>query len=74
MDADDSGNTVYKSTSTNNPYNDGQWHHVAVSVTRNGNLTFYRDGVADGSSNVSARNASLDNNYVFVVGSTSDTH
>ena len=27
--------------------NDGQWHHVAVTITLNSNVSFYVDGVAD---------------------------
>ncbi len=33
---------------------DNSWHHFAVVLDRNGNLTFYVDGVASGSTDISA--------------------
>jgi RHS repeat-associated protein len=32
----------------NSTVNDGTWHHIAVTVSSGGGVSFYRDGVADG--------------------------
>ena len=33
---------------SNTAVNDGAWHHVVVTVSSSGGVSFYRDGVADG--------------------------
>ena len=37
---------TYRYESANNLINDGNWHHVSVSVTRTGNIVTYVDGAA----------------------------
>lgn len=56
------------SGSSNTVFNDGNWHHVAVSVNRSGNATFYLDGVADGFFPVSMRTGSINNTQPLEIG------
>lgn len=41
-------------TSDTGGYNDGDWHHVAVTFDRNANATVYVDGSADGTYDISS--------------------
>ncbi len=49
---------------------DGNWHHVAVTVTRNSStgVIFYKDGVGSAGFNLTGRQGSLDNTGPLVIG------
>lgn len=66
----DDGTVATGNSNTDVPLN--EWHHVGVTVDRDGNATFYLDGVADGSFSVAANTASLANGIDFRVGATED--
>jgi hypothetical protein len=54
--------------SSNSVINDGKWHHVVVVADRSANATFYIDGKADGSFDISASNGSLGNGSPLRIG------
>ncbi len=66
---DATGQTSPSSTSTN--YNDGNWHLVVVTLDRDGNASFYKDGRADGSGSISSLTSSISNTASLYVGSSS---
>ena len=46
--------------------NDGEWHHIAVNVDRQGSITTYCDGVLTGTTDISAYGGSIDlENFVI---------
>ena len=51
---------------------DGNWHHVAVSVSKEGAISFYLDGVAQGSGTLSNTNVSASGSP-FTIGSYNNT-
>ena len=53
LEMGDSGGSI--AGGADSTVNDGNWHHVVVSADRNGNATFYTDGVADGTLNISSK-------------------
>ena len=62
---DGSGNTGFASSTA---VNDGNWHHIAVSVNRSSNALFYIDGSLDATQNISAKNGSLDSTSNLIIG------
>ena len=66
----DGTNAAFDSTSTG--YNDGGWHHVLVVFDRSGVATFYKDGIADGSSSIVTASGDTSNTQPFVIGANSD--
>ncbi len=72
--ADGVGTTTFTNYDSQLFVADGQWHHVAVSVTRNSptGIVFFKDGVAYPTTyDPTVRSGSLDNSGVFRVGSRS---
>ncbi len=54
------------------PINDDNWHHLAVSVDRNGSMIMYRDGEMEAQQNISAFvKQNEDNAKAFNIGSES---
>ena len=49
------------------------WTHVAITFDRSGNCTFYLDGSADGTQDISSITGSLSNSDDFVIGTASNT-
>ena len=49
---------AWQSVSTTAAYNDGAWHHAAVTINRGGNLTLYIDGDFIGSTPIGTANTS----------------
>ncbi len=46
---------------------DGQWHHIAIVWDRSGNVRGFLDGVSQQTSNILAKNGSLDNTAAFSI-------
>jgi hypothetical protein len=46
--------------SNDNNYNDGQWHSVVLTADRNGDATFYIDGVNQGGGDISSESSDLE--------------
>jgi Concanavalin A-like lectin/glucanases superfamily len=60
--SDGNGTRPWLSSNTNLGLNDNQWHTIAVSLTRSGNVVFYVDGVNVGSASASTvSSADIDN-------------
>ncbi len=55
-------------TSDSSDYNDGRYHHVAVTADRDGNVIFYKDGVADGTDDISGKAGDLTDTGDFNIG------
>jgi Concanavalin A-like lectin/glucanases superfamily len=55
--------------STTTTVNDGKWHHVALTIDRDGNMVLYLDGVSKSTVDISA-DANVDSNttYPFQIG------
>ncbi|MFH1151961.1 MAG: LamG-like jellyroll fold domain-containing protein, partial [Nanoarchaeota archaeon] len=54
--------------------NDGIWHHLLVSVNRNGYMKLYRDGIFESQVDISAYSAqNEDTNIPLTIGGISDT-
>jgi hypothetical protein len=63
----------YASLPTTTTFNDGEWHHVAFSIDRDGTSYVYVDGVLDNSGDLTAINGSIDNSITAIVGSLGGT-
>jgi hypothetical protein len=52
-------NVTYVSGSQGTDYRDGAWHHAVITFNRHGNATFYIDGTAIGTTDISSQSGSL---------------
>jgi len=66
------GTNVAKDSDSND-YTDGEWHHVAVVFDRDDVATMYKDGVADGTLDITAASGSVDNGEDFHIGQSGNT-
>ena len=60
--------SAYVSGLSNSTVTDNKWHHIAVTYDRDGNATFYKDGYADGTLDISAEAGDLTDNGNFRIG------
>ncbi|MCA9397834.1 LamG domain-containing protein, partial [candidate division WWE3 bacterium] len=68
-DCSGSGQTVTYSDSSN--YDEPGWHHVVATFDRDGNVTYYHNGVEDGTGNISGQQGSItDDVDWFCLGAT----
>jgi len=70
--ANESGEVGITVESINNVFDDN-WHHIVVSADRDGDATFYIDGVLDSSSDISGEAGSISNNEPISIGYNPDS-
>ncbi len=63
-----SGQPINRNSTSGNVYNDGEWHHLCLTVDRDANVSFYVNGKLDNAVSLDGETGNLSNDYPLLIG------